>query len=168
MYTLIEVYWKPILSCTSAFVRHFAYFLSHAHIFKLTKHSFPEFHSGLIWIQTLFANVNRERKRERLVHAHPFRKIEVHRQIDKETDTERERETERETERDVCSFFNFIIFLTLRTCLRISKFRVYLCKKFWSMRLHYKLHLRRWRASESVLVFLKEERKCSDSSVVRG
>ena len=44
---------------------------------------FPEFHSGLIWIQTVFANVNKERKRERLVHAHPFGKIKVHRQIDK-------------------------------------------------------------------------------------
>ena len=40
MYTLIEIYWKPILSCASAFVRHFAYFLSHAQIFKLTKRSF--------------------------------------------------------------------------------------------------------------------------------
>ena len=40
MYTLIEIYWKSILSCASAFVRHFAYFLSRAQIFKLTKHSF--------------------------------------------------------------------------------------------------------------------------------
>ena len=78
--------------------------------------------------------------------------------IDRSTSRERERERER------CVFFlNFVIFSTLRTRLRISKFRVYLCKKFWSTRLHYKRHLRRWRASESVLV-----RKCSDSSVVRG
>ena len=34
--------------------------------------------------------------------------------------------------------------------------------------LHYKRHLRRWRASEKRFGFLKEERKCSDSSVVRG
>ena len=34
--------------------------------------------------------------------------------------------------------------------------------------LHYKRHLRRWRASEKPFGFLKEERKCSDSSVVRG
>ena len=41
MYTLIEIYWKSILSCASAFVRHFAYFLSHqAQIIKLKKHSF--------------------------------------------------------------------------------------------------------------------------------
>ena len=26
---------------------------------------FPEYHSGLIWIQTVFANVERERERER-------------------------------------------------------------------------------------------------------
>ena len=67
---------------------------------------------------------------------------------------ERERCRERERERDVF-LLNFVIFLTLRTRLRISKFRVYLCKK--SDRrdvLHYKGHLRRWRASESVLVFI--------------
>ena len=56
-------------------------------------------------------------------------------------------------ERDGCSFWISSFYL------RISKFRVYLCKKFWSTRcpwlewlLHYKRHLRRWRASESVLV----------------
>ena len=48
MYTLIEIYRNPILSCALAFVRHFAYFLSHAQIFKLTKHSFLiPFRSGL-------------------------------------------------------------------------------------------------------------------------
>ena len=26
---------------------------------------FPEFHSGMIWIQTVFANVNREKERDR-------------------------------------------------------------------------------------------------------
>ena len=83
MYTLIEIYWKSILSCASAFVRHFAYFLSHAQIFKLTKHSF--LNSIRVWSgsKPFFANVNRERKRERLVHAHHFGKIKVHRQIDK-------------------------------------------------------------------------------------
>ena len=89
--------------------------------FLINKTFFPEFHSGLIWIQTVFANVNRERKRERLVHALPFRKIKVHRQIDKKREREREREV---------VFLNFVIFLTLRTRLRISKLRVYLCKKF--------------------------------------
>ena len=34
--------------------------------------------------------------------------------------------------------------------------------------LHCKRHLRRWRAREKRFGFLKEERKCSDSSVVRG
>ena len=53
--------------------------------------------------------------------------------------------TDRQVERERCVFFlNFVIFLTQRARLRISKIRVYLCKKF----------------------FLKEERKCSDSSVV--
>ena len=44
------------------------------------------------------------------------------------TDRQVERERERERERDVF-FSNFVIFLTLRTRLRISKFRVYFCKK---------------------------------------
>ena len=39
MYTLIEIFWNPILSCASAFVRHYAYFLSHAQFFRMTKHS---------------------------------------------------------------------------------------------------------------------------------
>ena len=44
--------------------------------------------------------------------------------IDRSTSRERERE------RDVCVLFEFRqFFLTLRTCLRISKFHVYLCKK---------------------------------------
>ena len=63
----------------------------HMHKFLNDETFFPEFHSGLIWIQTVFANVNRERKRERLVHAHPFGKFKVHRQIDKERERERER-----------------------------------------------------------------------------
>ena len=57
---------NPNLSCASAFVWHSRTFHSinalrifppHAHIFKL-----PEYHSGLIWIQTVFANVERERE----------------------------------------------------------------------------------------------------------
>ena len=82
---------------------------------------------------------------------------------------------DRQVERERCVFFlNFVILLTQRVRLRISKIRVYLCKKFWSTRcpwvtvLFYKRHLRRWRASEKRFGFLKEERKCSDSSVVRG
>ena len=83
------------------------------------------------------------------------------------------RSTSRERER--CVFFlNFVIIFTQRARLRISKICVYLCKKFWSTRcpwvtvLHYKRHLHRWRASEKRFGFLKEERKCSDLSVVRG
>ena len=45
----------------------------------------------------------------------------------------REREREREREMRVCVLFEFRHFiLTLRTCGRFSKFRVDLCKKFWS------------------------------------
>ena len=57
------------------------FYIAHENIFLIDETFFPEFHSGLIWIQTVFANVNGERKR--LVHAHPFGKIKVHRQIDK-------------------------------------------------------------------------------------
>ena len=100
------VYWKPILSCASAFVRHCV--LS----------------------------------------------------IDRQVERERER----------CVFFlNFVIILTQRARLRISKIRVYLCKKKklstrcpWVTVLHYKQHLRRWRASKKRFGFLKEERKCSE------
>ena len=35
----------------------------------------------------------------------------------------------RSKERELCVLFEFRHFLTLRTRLRISKFRVYLCKK---------------------------------------
>ena len=114
-----------ILSCASAFVRHFVYFLSHAQIFKLAKHSvFPEFHSGLIWIQTVFANVEREREGERdwCIHILSGKSKCIG------GSTSRERERERERERCVCVLFEFRHFiLTLRTCLRISKFRVDLC-----------------------------------------
>ena len=58
------------------------------------------------------------------MHAHPFGSASADRQV------ERERERERERDACLCEFFlNFVIFLTLRTCLRISKFRVDLCKK---------------------------------------
>ena len=67
-----------------------------------------------------------------------------------------------------CEFFlNFVIFLNQRTresC--ISDRRDVLVYRVTV--LHYKWHLRRWRASEKRFGFLKEERKCSDSSVVRG
>ena len=47
-----------------------------------------------------FANVNGERKRERLVHAHPLGKI-------KSTSTDRQVEREREREREMCVLFDF-------------------------------------------------------------
>ena len=62
-------------------------------------------------------------------------------------------------------FLNFVIFLTLRTRLRISKFRdemslsdcITLYTAFAQM-----------ESKEKRFGFLKDERKCSDSSVVRG
>ena len=66
---------------------------------------FPEFQSGLIWIQTVFANVNKDRKRERDWYMHIL--SGKSKCIDRSTSRERERERER----DVCyflisSFFN--------------------------------------------------------------
>ena len=88
--------------------------IAHEHIFLIDETFFPEFHSGLIRIQTVFANVNGERKRERDWYMHILLGS---------TDRQVERE------RDVF-FLNLVIFLTLSTRLRISTFRVYLCKKF--------------------------------------
>ena len=87
-------------------------------------------------------STSRERERER------------ERETERERDRERERQRERETERDreMCVLFEFRHFLTLRTPLSISKFRV--SKKSDRVTvLHYKRHLCRWRASENVLVF---------------
>ena len=74
---------------------------------------FPEFHSGLIRIQTVFANVNKDRKRERERETGTFTSFRENQCIDRSTRRERE-----------MFFFNFVIFLTLRTSLRFSKFRV--------------------------------------------
>ena len=61
---------------------------------KLTK---LEFHSGLIWIQTVFANVNRERKGEHILSGNQSASTD--------------RQGEREREREMCVFFlNFVIF----------------------------------------------------------
>ena len=125
------------------------------HTFKFYRmHKFLNWRNILSWIPFgSDLDPNRfckcEWKRERLVHAHHFGKIKV--QI----------EREREREREMCSFW-ISSFFKLRTRLRISKFRVYLCKRFWSTRcpwvtiIRYKRHLRRWRASESVLVFWRK------------
>ena len=96
MYTLIEITENP-------------FYRAHRLLYD-TLHTFYRMHkflnwrnflSWMIWIQTVFTNVNRERERERerLVHAHPFRKIKVRRQIDKK------REREREREREMCVLF---------------------------------------------------------------
>ena len=70
MYTLIEINWKPILSCASAFVGHFAYFLSHAQNFKLTKHSF--LNSIRVWSGSKpFLQMKIERKRDWCMHFLP-------------------------------------------------------------------------------------------------
>ena len=61
---------------------------------------FPEFHSGLIWIQAVFANVNKDRKRERDWYMHILSGKSMHRQVEREREIERERERER----DVCTF----------------------------------------------------------------
>ena len=71
MYTLKTHFIVRMGFCTTLCVLSIA----REHIFLIDETFFPEFHSGLIWIQTVFANVNGERKRERLVHAHRFGKI---------------------------------------------------------------------------------------------
>ena len=120
MYTLITHFIIHICFCTTLWVLSIA----HEHIFLIDETFFPEFHSGLIWIQTVFANVNGERERDWYMHILSGKSKYIDRS------TSRERETEREV-----FFLNFVIFLTLRTRLHISKFRVYLCKKFRSTRL---------------------------------
>ena len=79
MYTLKTHFIVRIGFCTTLCVLSIA----HEHIFLIDETFFPEFHSGLIWIKTVFASENGERKRGRLVHAHHFGKIKVHRKIDK-------------------------------------------------------------------------------------
>ena len=61
------------LSCASAFVRQSRIFHSvnalctfyRMHTFLIDETFYPEYPSGLIWIQTVFANGERERERER-------------------------------------------------------------------------------------------------------
>ena len=70
--------------------------LSHAQIFKSAKNS-----SGLIWIQTVFANLKRERERDWYIHILSGKS----KCIDRWTRRERERERE-------CVFFlNFVYIL---------------------------------------------------------
>ena len=121
---------NPNLSCASAFVRQSRTFHSINVLCTFYRmHTFlnPEYHSGLIWIQTVFANVERERE----MQARQSKPC-----TGGSTSREREREREREKERErcvcVCVFFlNFVsfVFFTLGTRLRISKFCVDLCKK---------------------------------------
>ena len=66
---------------------------------------YHEYHSGLIWIQTVFANVKRERgrERERLVQARQSKHC-----IGGSASRERERGRERERCACVWVFFNFV------------------------------------------------------------
>ena len=83
--------------------------IAHEHIVLIDETFFPEFHSGLIWIQTVFANVNGERKRERDWYMHIL--SGKSKCIDRSTSRERERESERERERARDVFFlNFVIY----------------------------------------------------------
>ena len=78
-------------------------------------------------------------------------------------DRSKSRERERERERERCVFLNFVIFLTLRTRLRISKLCVYIDEMSLSNGI-----CADGEQVKAFFCFLKEERKCSDSSVVRG
>ena len=86
---------------------------------------YPEYHSCLILIQTVFANGEREGgERDWCRHV----KVNI---ASADQQVEREREREREREMCVCVLFEFrqFVFFTLGTRLRISKFCVDLCKK---------------------------------------
>ena len=52
---------------------------------------FPEFHSGLIWNQTVFANVNREREKERETGTFTSFRENQSASIDRQVERERER-----------------------------------------------------------------------------
>ena len=88
---------NPNLSCPLAFVRQSRTFHSNnalcsfyrMHTFLNCKTFYPEYHLGLIWIQTVFANVKRERDWCRHV------KVNI-------ASADRQVERERERERDVC------------------------------------------------------------------
>ena len=69
--------------------------------FSIGETFFPEFHSGLIWIQTVFENVNRKRERETGACT-SFREC-----ISGSASRERERERERERDACVCVCFFF-------------------------------------------------------------
>ena len=133
--------------------------LSHAQI-KLTKHSF--LNSIRVWSGSkpfLQMLIERERERDWYMHIISGKS----KCIDRSTSRERERE------REMCVLFEFRhFFLTLRTRLRISKLRVYLCKRFWSTRCPWVTAFAQMESKRKRFCFLKEEQKCSDSSVVRG
>ena len=103
---------NPNFSCASAFVRQSRTF-HNFNAFQIDETFYPEYHSGLIWIQTVFANVDWCR------HV----KVNI-------ASADRQVEREREREVCVCVLFEFHqFFFTLGTRLRISKFCVDLCKK---------------------------------------
>ena len=80
-------------------------------------------------------------------------------------DRQVEREREREREREICMFFlNFVIFFNSESSSTYFKDSCISLQNKIDRRvvLHYKRHLRRWRASKKRFGFLKEERKCSE------
>ena len=95
---------------------------SHAHIFKLTRHSI--LNTLRVWSESkpcLQMERERERERERCRHV----KVNI-----ASADQQVERERERERDVCVCSFWiSSVCVFTLETRLRISKFCVDLCKK---------------------------------------
>ena len=129
--------------------------------FLIDETFFHEFHSGLIWIQTIFANVNRERKKER--ERHPFGKSKC---ID--------RLTSRAREMYVIVLFEFRHFFNSEnsstyfkvSCRSLQK--ILIVRDVLECKLEVKLGICANESKQKRFGFLKEERKCSDSSVVRG
>ena len=79
----IHVYWKPFFIARIGFYTTLHTFYR-MHKFLNWRNILYWIPFGLIWIQTVFANVNSERKRDWYMHiAHPFGKIKEHRHIDK-------------------------------------------------------------------------------------
>ena len=97
------IYWKSILWCPSACILSIA--CTH---FLIDEIFFFEFHWSLIWIQTVYANVKRERERERLVHAIPFGKNQS-------------ASADRQVEREMCNFVIFFNSENSSTYFKVSR-----------------------------------------------
>ena len=85
--------------------------------FLIDETFFPELHSGLIWIQTVFANVNgeSEKVRETGTCTH-FRENQS-------------ASTDRQGERERCSLMNFVIFFKLLELVYVFQSFVYIFAK---------------------------------------